>query len=186
MLVLENVCGLLAVPAWLWLAKRKGKHVAMLGAALWSGIWSVPLFWMGPGDGWWFVFIIAMRAVSLTAWILLIPSMTADAVDADTLAAGRERTGLFFGALGFWAKAAGAIGILIGTALPALAGFQPSDTEHSPEALLALRLVYAFVGPALVIAAAFCFGRFPITQDKQREIREAIDRRVQGEAPATA
>ena len=177
MLVLENVCGLAAVPAWMWLARRFGKQIAMLWAALWSGLWSMPLFFLGQGDGWLFVGIIAMRAISLTAWVILIPSMTADAVDVDTLAAGRERTGVFFGAIGFSAKAAGAMGILIGTSLPALAGFQPSDPVHSPDSLLSLRIVYAIVGPLLVVASAFCFGRFPIDQRRQGELRAAIDAR---------
>jgi glycoside/pentoside/hexuronide:cation symporter, GPH family len=185
-LLLESVSGLVAVALWLWVAKRIGKAKAMLAAALWSGAWTIPLFFLGPGDGWLFGFFICMRAISLFSWVILIPSMTADAVDLDTLASGRERTGVFFGALSFSAKAAAAAGVLIGTSLPALAGFQPSDPQHTPDGLLALRAVYALLGPAFVIASAFVFYRFPITREKQAEVREAIEKRIEDSKLASA
>jgi Na+/melibiose symporter-like transporter len=175
MLVLENVLQLAAVPVWMLLARRIGKHRTMMVAALWSGLFSLPLFFLGQGDGWAFVSIIAIRAIALSSFAVLIPSMTADAVDVDTLGAGRERTGLFFGALNFSIKASAAIGILVGTALPSMAGFQPSDTQHTPDALLALRLVYAVLGPMLVVASAAVFWRFPIDRTRQLALREAID-----------
>jgi Na+/melibiose symporter-like transporter len=184
MLVLENLFQLAAIPLWLWMSRRYGKHVTMMVAALWSGLFSLPLFFLGEGDGWLFVAIIAVRAIALSAFTALIPSMTADAVDVDTLEAGRERTGVFFGALNFSIKGAAAIGILLGTMLPALAGFQPSDATHAPEALLALRLVYAVLGPALVVLSAWAFFSFPIDRKRQIELRQAIDARVRtGTAP---
>lgn len=180
MLVLENVFQLAAVPAWMALSRRIGKHTTMAIAALWSGLFSLPLFFLGQGDGWIFVALIAIRAMALSSIIVLIYSMAADAIDVDTLEAGRERTGLFLGALNFSIKAAAAIGILLGTALPAMAGFQPSDAQHSPEALLALRLVYAVLGPALVVVSATVFWRFPIDRARQTALREAIDARSRG------
>jgi len=189
MLVLEGLTGLAAVPAWLWLARRTGKPTAMMAAALWSGLWSLPLFFIGAGEGWLFVAVICFRAVSLTAWVVLIPSMMADAVDVDTLAAGRERTGVFFGALYFFMKAALAVGILVGAALPGLAGFQPSDPEHTPQGLLALRLVYAIGGPLLVVSSAFVFWGFPITRERQRALKadiEAARAAALGATPRTA
>lgn len=178
MLVLENVFQLVAVPVWMWLSRRIGKHATMGVAALWSGLFSLPLFFLGQGDGHVFVAIIAIRAIALSSFAVLIPSMTADAVDVDTLEAGRERTGLFFGALNVAIKAAAAIGILLGTSLPAIWGFQPSDAQHSQEGLLALRLVYAVLGPLLVVASAWAFWRFPIDRVRQLELRRAIDARL--------
>jgi Na+/melibiose symporter-like transporter len=185
MLVLEGLTGLAAVPAWMWLARRTAKATAMMAAALWSGLWSLPLFLVGEGDGWLFIGIICLRAVSLTAWVILIPSMTADAVDVDTLAAGRERTGVFFGALSFFTKAALAVGIFVGAALPGLAGFQPSDPVHTEQGLLALKLVYAVGGPLLVVASAFVFWRFPITRERQRALKAEIAAASAAAAAAT-
>jgi hypothetical protein len=119
----------------MWLARRIGKSGAMMGAALWSGVMSFPLFFLGQGDGWAFVAVIGVRALSLTAWVILIPSMMADAADVDTLGAGRERTGVFFGALGFFTKAAFAVGIFVGATIPAMAGFQPSEPVHTEQGL---------------------------------------------------
>jgi glycoside/pentoside/hexuronide:cation symporter, GPH family len=177
MLLLENIASLLAVPIWFVLAKRLGKSRTMVVAALWSGGWSFPLFFLGAGDSTAFIAVIAIRAMALSAFMILMPSMTADAVDVDTLASGRERTGIFFGALNMGTKGAAALGILIGTSVPALAGFQPSDAVHSPDSLLALRVVYAIIGPLMVLGSAYFFGSFPINRDKQKELREAIDAR---------
>jgi len=182
MLVLENVAGLAAIPFWMWMGTKLGKAQTMMIAALWSGLWSLPLFMLSEGDGWQFVFLTTMRGVSLTAWTVLIYSMIADAVDVDTLAAGRERTGVFFGATNFVVKASAAIGILVGTSLPAMAGFQPSDTVHAPESLLAFKLVYAVLAPLMVVAAALVFGRFPISRQKQVELRTQIEARAQATA----
>jgi Na+/melibiose symporter-like transporter len=80
MLFLENVAGLAAVPFWFWLGKKLGKAKTMMFAALWSGLWSLPLFLLSEGDGWFFIGLTTMRAISLTAWTILIYSMIADAV----------------------------------------------------------------------------------------------------------
>ena len=49
------LCGILAVPVWLRLSYRFGKHRVWAGAMVWACavfVW-VPL--LGPGDFWWFV-----------------------------------------------------------------------------------------------------------------------------------
>jgi Na+/melibiose symporter-like transporter len=98
------------------------------------------------------------------------------------LASGRERTGVFFGATNFVVKASAAVGILLGTTLPAMAGFQPSDAVHTAEALLGFKLVYAVLAPLMVVASALVFGRFPITRQRQSELRAEIEARAQPSA----
>jgi Na+/melibiose symporter-like transporter len=63
-----------------------------------------------------------------------------------------------------------------------MAGFQPSDTVHAPESLLAFKLVYAVLAPLMVVAAALVFGRFPISRQKQVELRTQIEARAQATA----
>jgi GPH family glycoside/pentoside/hexuronide:cation symporter len=50
MIFSENLATLAAVPLWLWLSMRIGKHRALIAAALWLALLSLPLVLMREGD----------------------------------------------------------------------------------------------------------------------------------------
>lgn len=174
MLLMENIATLAVVPLWVRLSDRIGKHRALSIAALWVGWWSLALPAFGPGQGWPLVAVLVMRGSSFASILVLANSIAADAVDHDTVASGRQRTGLFFAIWGMASKLSIALGVLLGTVLPAYFGFQPSDPIHTPESKFALMAVYGWLPGAIIVLGATFLWNFPITQERQRELRAHI------------
>lgn len=183
MIFLENVGTLLCVPLWLRVSDRIGKHRAVALAALWLALFSLPLPLLGPGQGAWLVALIVVRGSSFASILFLANSIAADVVDHDTVASGRQRTGLFFAVWGMVIKLAIALGVLLGSALPASFGFEPAAATHDGAALRALGVVYGWVPAFLMALGAPFLWRFPITRERQEELRQEIAaRRAAGQA----
>ncbi len=173
----ETVASLAAMPLWMRLSDGTGKHRAVTLAALWVGVWSLPMPWVGPGDIVLYSTLIALRGSSFAAIFFLSNSIAADVVDQDTLDTGKQRTGLFFALWGMAIKLAVALGVLLGTGLPALFGFDPGAANHEPSSISALMHIYGWL-PGLIMLLAFpLLWNFPVDEACQRKLRARIDER---------
>jgi len=174
MILAENLVSLAMVPVWMNIANRIGKHRAIILAALWIGLWSLGFPWVDRGDTLLYVTLIILRGASLASIFMLANSIAADVVDHDIVASGRQRTGLFFAVWGIAIKLAVALGVLLGTALPAAFGFEPSASVQPPEAKQWLLVIYGWL-PCLVIALGLpIMWNFPIDRARQRVLRDQI------------
>lgn len=181
MIFLENAATLAAVPLWLRISDRVGKHRAVGLAALWLAAWSLLLPAFGEGEVWGLVAVVVLRGSSFAAILLLANSMAADVVDADTATSGRQRTGVYFAVWSMVNKLSIALGVLLGTALPAAFGFEPAaEGGREPDALFALLAVYGFVPALLMGLGAPFLWRFPITAERQAALRREIEARTGG------
>ncbi len=179
-LAAENIAGLAALPFWLWLARRVGKHRALAAAAAGMALFSFPIPLIPHDQAWLYGTCIVIRGLSGGAIAILIASMVADVVDLDTLATGRARNGLFIALLGALSNLGGALGALIGTALPALFGFETSTAVNSADAVFALMVTYAWIPMLIMGAAAPFFWVYPLTETVQRDLRRQIEARLSG------
>lgn len=174
LILVENLGSLSAIPFWLRMAARFGKHRAVTFAALWVGLWSLAFPLVGEGDTVLYAVLIILRGSSLTSIFLLSNSIAADVVDQDILASGWQRTGLFFAVWGMAVKAAIAIGVLLATALPAAFGFEPSAATHEAGAKLWLMVIYGWLPCLIMIIGAPLLWNFPIDRRRHKELREQI------------
>ena len=72
-------------------------------------------------------------------------------------------------------KLALALGVLLGTTLPAALGYEPVEGVLAPAAQARLMGVYGVL-PALLMAAGVLFLRgYPITRARHAEVRAALD-----------
>jgi GPH family glycoside/pentoside/hexuronide:cation symporter len=173
----ETVASLAAMPLWLWLSDRIGKHRAVTLAALWVGIWSLPFPWVGAGEIELYGTLIALRGSSFAAIFFLSNSIAADVIDQDTLDTGKQRTGLFFALWGMALKLAVALGVLMGTGFPVLFGFIPTAASHTPASISALMHIYGWL-PGLIMLLAFpLLWNFPIDEAYHRQLRARIEAR---------
>ena len=166
MIFVENLATLAAVPFWLWLSIRIGKHRALIAAALWLAVLSLPLALLREGDTEVLIILIAVRGSSFASILFLANSIAADVIDVDTLASGEQRSGLYFAAWGMAIKLSLALGVLLGTALPSGFGYDPASAVTTPDVQARLMVIYGLV-PALMMAAGALFlRRFPITRER--------------------
>lgn len=168
--------GLLAVPLWLWLSGKYGKHVVWRWAMIWNIAWFLTVPLLGPGDFTAFLVICMMTGMSLGADLILPSAMQADVVDMDTARTGRARAGLYFAFWGLATKLATALAAL-GLTVAGLFGFDAitGGTETGQTALLVL---YALVPVLLKITAIAILWRWPIDAATQAALRARIAART--------
>jgi Na+/melibiose symporter-like transporter len=186
MILLENLATLAGVPVWLAVSMRIGKHRALMAAALWIALWSLPLVGLRAGDTTTLIVTIVIRGSSFASILFLANSIAADVIDVDTLASGEQRSGLFFAVWGMATKLSLAIGVLLGTTLPAAFGYDPS-AHLTPTAVQArLMAIYGGVPAVLMVLGALFLHRFPITRERHAEVRAALVRRQGSKSGAMA
>ena len=169
------LCGIAALPLWLRLSRRIGKHRAWCLAMLLACsvfVW-VPL--LAPGDTWAFLVICVLSGCALGADLALPPAIQADVVDLDSLHSGQRRAGVYFGLWGIATKLALALAVGISFPLLDFAGFDP--TAEQPDAIWALALLYGLAPVVFKLAATALVWDFPITAERQQRIRALIERR---------
>ena len=182
-LVLQ-ICLIAAVPLWLWISRRIGKHRSISFSLFASmAIFAVWAPFLKAGDGWWFVVLVGVLGAVSSGYQTLPIGIIGDVIDYDTLKHGLPRGGIYWGVWSFAQKVAPALGI--GITLPALKllGFHPGG-HNSHAALIALRNTYCFaVIPFLVAGAVLLLG-FPIDDHRHALIRKRLEARERRAARA--
>ncbi len=168
--------GIAAVPLWLWLAGRFGKHRVWCGAMLWTCGFFLLVPLLGPGDGAWFIAISVLTGLSLGADLALPPAMQADVIDLDEARHGRQRAGLFFALWGMATKAALAAAVGIAFPLLDLFGFSALG-NNSAAALFGLTALYCLAPVGFKLAAILLMLRYPLGPARQIRLRLRIERR---------
>ena len=172
-LALYFVAAICGTPLWLYLAKRWGKHTSWRIALLAAAATLVFVPFLGAGDVIWFLAIALVVGVTLGADLAMPAAMLADVVDEDTLATGRQRTGIYFAVWAMAAKFAAAMAV--GVAFPILdwVGYIP-DMYNEAGALLTLSILFGLCPVLFKLLAVLFVWRYPLTAARQAEIREAI------------
>ena len=178
-------CSILAVPAWLKVSYRIGKHRTWAASmVLACAAFPVVLF-LGPGDFWPFMAMTIVTGFALGADLAFPPSMQADVVDLDTVEGGRQRAGLVFALNQMAGKLA--LAFAVGLAFPILGFFGFSaNGPNDATALTGLVVLYGLVPVALKLAALALLRNFPIDAARQAALRVEIRRKaVEGGTAAT-
>lgn len=178
MVFLYFAAAVAAIPLWLRLSRRIGKHrtwcVAMLGAVA-AFAW-VPL--LGPGDLGVFAVVCLVTGAALGADLSLPPALQGDVIDLDRLKTGRERAGIYFA---LWSMATKLpLALAVGVAFPVLAmlGFDPGVGAVTAAGLSALAMIYAWVPSVLKLAAVAIVWRYPLTERRHAAVLRRLARRT--------
>jgi glycoside/pentoside/hexuronide:cation symporter, GPH family len=169
------LAGILAVPFWLLLSRKLGKHRAWAISLIWTGSWFVWAPLLGPGDVIAYAVISVMTGFGLGADLTLPSAMQADIVDLDTLGSGARRAGLYFALWGMATKLALALAVGIAFPLLDLAGFDPAAQENSAGALLTLGLLYAVVPIAIKLGAVLLIWNYPLDAAEHARVRRQLE-----------
>ena len=172
------VGGLLGLPVWLHLAQAWNKHRAMQVAFTTGALAPLVLLALPPGMLFWTVAAFLVVGLNTSANEFLPRTMMADVCDQDHVESGSERMGLYYSLLQLSSKLASGTGIFIGFSFLAAFGFDPElGMNNTEEALQRLRyLIVALPVLAYSIVVALLLG-YPISREKQQEMREIIEKR---------
>lgn len=169
--------GILGIPFWLIMGKKIGKHRAFCLAVGVSSASILGMFFLQAGQLVPFAIMFALKGFCFAAFQFLPLSMLADIVDVDTARSKEHRTGLFFAMSGMAHKLAMAIGLGLSLGLLALVGFDAQMSEHTPNQLMALRVLY-ILGPVTLYMVAFAIAwKYPLTSERHERIHHWIQRR---------
>ncbi len=166
-----------AVPVWVKLANRFGKHRAYIGAFVMISCAHPFYLLLGPGDFWWMLPITVATGFAAGGFAASLPnSMKADVIDLDTVASGENRAAIFFSAWSFAQKATSSVGAAIAMFGLALFGFnaEPGAVNGEDE-LFGLRFLFSTFPSLFFLAGAAIVWNYPITEDKHAEIRRQIE-----------
>ena len=174
------VAGLGAIPFWLWLGRKIGKHLAFMGTLVLVSIVSSANLFLSYGDYLPFFLLFIVKGFCYGGLQFLPVAMLADVVDVDTARTGGRRAGTYFAILGLTEKLAIAFGTGFSLILVGQLGFNASGgVAGSTEAgVLALRLVYC-CGPIFFYSIAMYFiWSYPLTPERHARLRARIERKA--------
>lgn len=174
LLLVYFIGALAGVPLWIYLGAKLGKHRALqLGCGWWAlNLMVIPF--LPPGNLPLAFIGLALAGIANGATVLLLRSMMADVVDEDELHTGAQRAGLYFGLLLTTTKVGLAMGPMTFVVL-GLFGFDAKlGAANTPEAMNALVLMFGALPLALNLLTIWALQYYPLTEARQREIRDAL------------
>jgi GPH family glycoside/pentoside/hexuronide:cation symporter len=139
----------LALPFWLWLSHRLGKHIAyIIGMVFWAGV-QIGIFLVLPGQITMVLWMAFLAGLSVSAAHILPDAMFPDVIEWDELRTGRRQEGIYYGVKNFVRKLTGALAIFVALQVLGWFGYQtppPGSTTfmQSPITLTAIRVL---IGP---------------------------------------
>ncbi|MDG2002254.1 MAG: MFS transporter [Novosphingobium sp.] len=167
--------GILAAPIWQAIAKRIGKHKAVIATELIQAAINLPLIFLGANDIALFMALAVVQGLTQGSGNLILRAMLADVADEYRLRTGLDRTAMLFSAFSVSGKAGSAIPL--GVALPLIAwfGFDPSAATNPSTGLMALALTFGLAPCLTHLAAAWLIRGFDIDEAKQVEVRRQLE-----------
>lgn len=168
------------MPVLLKLSYMVGKHRALMIAAGFNACFIPFVLFLPPGEPLLTAGMLIFLGVNVGSVTILYRAIMADVGDLDEVETGQRRTGLFFSLLTFTQKTGAAIAV--GSVFWTLdsIGFQSSG-ENTPEAVRGLSYLFVFIPVVCNTMVVLLMWNFPITFEKQQELRKIIDeRKVEG------
>ena len=174
------IAGLAAIPFWLALGRRIGKHKAFMCTLITVALVSGANLFLGYGDYSVFFLLFVVKGFCFGGLQFLPIAMLADVVDVDAARSGGRRAGTYFAFLGFTEKLAIAFGTGVSLNIVGLLGFDPAGgvAASTDIGVLALRLVYC-LGPIVFYGLALkLIWSYPLTPARHARLRERLERRA--------
>lgn len=185
LLIGNTIAGLLFTPFWAWLANRVGKHRSLAISAVVFTVGQTLIYFAPAGNVLVLMAFLMIPGTVFGATSMLPRAMLADVGDQIMLETGTDQVALLYALLtGVWKIGqALSVGLMFG-ALDKV-GFDPTLGAHNPaNAILGLELLFVGAPALLSLLAVPVILRYPITVDRHREIRAALDARAAGKAMA--
>ena len=169
------VAGLAAVPFWLWLGRKLGKHVALAVTLITVSLISAVNMFFTSETYWLFVGFFIAKGACFGGLQFLPLAILADVIDVETAETGKARAGSYIAFASMVAKISTALGTFLAIRALSFTQFQATLLfENTFEDLLVLRVLYAIVPAVFFVAAIVLALRFPLTEKVHAELQDRI------------
>jgi len=179
------VTAIVALPFWVWAARRWSKRWAYIGGVgFWAAV-QVVLIALGPSSGLGLIVALCVLAgIGVSAAHVLPWSIIPDAIEWGELETGERHEGMFYSLVTLMEKITSSLAIPLVLLLLDATGYIPNAAEQPASALLGIRIAIGPV-PALCLCIGILFAAlYPISRERYAQVlRELEQRKVQGTAP---
>ncbi len=176
------VTATVALPFWLWLSHRLGKHIAyIIGMVFWAGV-QIGIFLVPPGQVTLVLWMAFLAGLSVSAAHILPDAMFPDVIEWDELRTGRRQEGIYYGVKNFVRKLTGALAIFIALQVLGWFGYRTppegaTTFVQSPITLTAIRVLIGPMGAVLLFSAVITAWFYPLTRERHAKIRRLLEYR---------
>ncbi|GAB5387609.1 MAG: MFS transporter [Alphaproteobacteria bacterium] len=172
LLMVYFLVGVLAVPLWLALSRRYGKHKSWCGAMVSVCVIFAMVPLLGEGDFVLFLLICMGTGLGFGADLALPGAMQADVVDEDQRLSGQRRAGLIFALWGMATKASLAVSGALAFAILGLVGFDPDADVATLDDTVRWTIIalYGIAPIPFKLISIAVIRNFPLTEEKMSEL----------------
>ncbi|MBI4926582.1 MAG: MFS transporter, partial [Anaerolineae bacterium] len=189
------VVQVVALPVFVVMSKRIGKMRAyIVGAAIWLVMMLISLL-ITPASPAFAIYVFAgLVGVGTGGIVVMMYAIFPDIPDVDELASGQRREGIYSAMVTFVRKLSSALAIFVVSQAIGAAGYVRPVAEvvngvtrlveqPQPDAFIqALRMIFAFVPPVLLVVGIFFASRFPLTPQRHARLNALLAARRSGQA----
>jgi Na+/melibiose symporter-like transporter len=175
LLLIYFVAGFAAAPLWIAVAKRFGKHRALVAAALAFAALQLSLSLLPPAGFTLAVPAMAIAGLPYIAAPSLLRAMLNDVADVDRLETGLDRNALLQGLLTTTQKISYAVPVAVIYPVLSWIGFQPKPgAANSEGAILGMTLLFVLAPAALMLIAAWIASRWSLGREAHADVRAKL------------
>ena len=178
LLLLYFVGALAGAPLWTRLARKVGKHRALMLAGVMYAIAQSGVLFIPHEPKWIGIAVMFIAGIPFTAGPALLRAMMADLGDEERLHGGIDRTGLLFSLLTGSVKIGSAAAVGIGLSSLNAVGFKPELAEANSEAALnTLKFSFSLLPAALGLLTTWLMSGHKLDAAAHADIRRRLEER---------
>ncbi len=181
MLLMITVAGVATVPLITKLAGRFDKKDVFMGVIGICGILMMSTRIIGVDSFGVLVVVCLLYAAANACYWQLMPSMIYDVCEAEELVSGEKHSGAVISLQALSESISIAVGVQTLGLILQMAGFDNDAAMQSHTALAWVENAFVVIPGAAMVAAALIIRKFPMTKEVFTQVKDALDRRKQGE-----
>jgi len=172
-----SIAQLAAVPVWLWLANKIGKHRAFAVGNVLSVIFSIGIIFLKPGPDVFpaFMAIWICMMFCFSAVQVIPAAIMGDIVDYDTLKSGSNRAGQYFAVFTMAVKFNLGVGGGLAFFLVDGFGYDVAATLHDRTSIIGIWIAISFLPSLFYLISSVIMWQFPIDERRHGIIRRRIE-----------
>ncbi len=173
-----NAVAMLSIPVIMWLSHRVEKHRMImigLGMVFVSAMLKYVLY--TPDAPYLQMATALLQAPGMTAFLIMVSSMTADIVDYDEFISGRRREALIGAASAWIAKAGASLSFVFAGLVLNWTNFDATLPTQAPGTIFGMRVLFCAIPVAGTGIGLILLSRYPLSKSRVSDIQAELSLR---------